>query len=116
MPTTKPRIYITLDEITYQALSDLADVSGIPRSSWAALMLTRNAQLFGNLAAAMKQAKSDPAGAMTLLQDLTNDVTISAAQMSLDVAAMDTAKSPPRRKATKKKAAKKKATRRKASR
>jgi uncharacterized protein (DUF1778 family) len=86
MPTTKPRMIITLEPETKVILDQLADASGQPASRFVSELLKESAEaLFLPMIEALKLAKNKKAEAWDVLNHALSKTQYQAAQLSLAI-------------------------------
>jgi uncharacterized protein (DUF1778 family) len=86
MPTTKPRMIITLEPQTKEILDQLADASGQPASRFVSELLKESAEaLFLPMIEALKLAKNKKIEAWDVLNSALSKSQYSAAQLSLAI-------------------------------
>jgi uncharacterized protein (DUF1778 family) len=78
MPTEKPRISITLDPADLEVLDRFASLSGQPRASFLAAMISAAVPEFARAADVMQLAKEAPAGVVRSVIDGMSNATTDA--------------------------------------
>ena len=83
MPTTKPRLMLTLPSETMEVLQRISRASGQPSSTFVAEMLTQATPYLTGMATALEQAKEQKAEAFQTLAHALAETQVPAAQLGL---------------------------------
>mgnify|MGYP001183532176 CR=1 FL=1 len=85
MPTPNKRISVILSPELDAALLQLKRASGMSPSSYIRQVMESSRPLILKMATAFETARKSPEAGIIALQELADSVTVSAAQLSLDV-------------------------------
>lgn len=85
MPTTKPRIIVTLEPEDKAVLDELAAVLGASVSSVVRELIREAVPAFSKTVMVIKQAKTSPAAAFDQMADYMAKIQFQAAQAQLEI-------------------------------
>lgn len=85
MAAKNPRLAVVLNVSTYQAIKDLSEATGDSMSSIVAHFMDEAAPAFGDIAKAMRAAKSRPMEALDLMAEQLAKATQSVGQGQLEL-------------------------------
>jgi hypothetical protein len=85
MPSTKPRLAITLSPESRAALERLTQTSGIASSQFVAQLIHDSIPLLNSMSAAFAEAKKSPIRAAEIMRDALGGAHIDVAQHQLEL-------------------------------
>ena len=85
MPTKNKRISIVISPELDAALREFKDASGMSPASYIRQMIESAVPMIQKMALAFRVAKKNPEAGLIAIQELADSVTVTAAQISLDV-------------------------------